>query len=187
MLLNEANEDSHEVRPSGLPLACDRPDGTGRPWAHASGFAPRQPRADNARRGGDRPSSTDLEYRSTHIRRSPIQWFTRCVRPRVARRQRSRAPGAAARANAIVASVRASAVGAVQACEGEMACGVPRVTVPVARRRATRRCGCARPSRRRRGDHLADAALGADGEERHDVLPHPGSADLACGTVGVLG
>jgi hypothetical protein len=61
MLLNEANEDSHEVRPSGLPLACGRPGGAGRPWTYASGFAPRRPGADDARRGGDRPSSTDLE------------------------------------------------------------------------------------------------------------------------------
>ncbi len=35
----------HKVRPSGLPLACGRPDGTGRPWAYPSGFAPRRPRA----------------------------------------------------------------------------------------------------------------------------------------------
>jgi hypothetical protein len=33
LLLNEANEGSHKVRPSGLPLACGRPDGAGRPWA----------------------------------------------------------------------------------------------------------------------------------------------------------
>jgi hypothetical protein len=59
--LNEASTRVHTIRPSGLPLACGRPDGTGRPWAHASGSAPRRPRADDAHRGGDRPSSTDLE------------------------------------------------------------------------------------------------------------------------------
>jgi hypothetical protein len=61
LLLNEASTRVHTIRPSGLPLACGRPDGTGRPWALASGFAPRRPRADDARRGGDRPSSTDLQ------------------------------------------------------------------------------------------------------------------------------
>ena len=58
---NEASTRVQAIRPSGLPLACGRPDGTGRPWARASGFAPRRPRADDARRDGDRPSSTDLE------------------------------------------------------------------------------------------------------------------------------
>ena len=60
--------------PSGLPLACGRPDGTGRPWAHASGFAPRRPRAGRRTpRWGQaiehRPGTT----RSTHTRRSPIR------------------------------------------------------------------------------------------------------------------
>jgi hypothetical protein len=59
--LNEASTRVQAIRPSSLPLACGRPDGTGRPWAHPPGFAPRRPRADNARRGGDRSSSTDLE------------------------------------------------------------------------------------------------------------------------------
>jgi hypothetical protein len=45
----------------GLPQACGRPDGTSSPWADASGFVPRRPKADNARQGGDRPSSTNLE------------------------------------------------------------------------------------------------------------------------------
>src|ERR1035438_6956740 len=48
-------------RPARSSPACGRPDGTGRPWALALGFAPRRPRADDARQGGDRPSSTDLE------------------------------------------------------------------------------------------------------------------------------
>jgi hypothetical protein len=59
--LNETSTRFQAIRPSGLPPACGRPDGTGRPWTFASGFTPRRPRADDARRGGDRPSSTDLE------------------------------------------------------------------------------------------------------------------------------
>ncbi len=39
---------------------------------------------DDARRGGDRPSSTDLKQRSTSSTEPPIALFTRGVRPRVA-------------------------------------------------------------------------------------------------------
>jgi hypothetical protein len=58
---NEPSTRVQAIHPSGLPKACSRPDGTSSPWADASGFAPRRPRADNARRGGDRPLSTNLE------------------------------------------------------------------------------------------------------------------------------
>ena len=64
--LDEASTRVQAIHPSGFPLACDRPDGTGRPWAYPSGFAPRRPGADDARRGGDRPSSTNLELLDQH-------------------------------------------------------------------------------------------------------------------------
>jgi hypothetical protein len=37
-----------------------------------------------------------------------------------------------------------------------------------------------------RGDHFGDASLGAAGEQRRDVLPHPGSANLARNAIRVL-
>ena len=52
--------------PSGLPLACGRPDGTGRPWAFPRASHPADQEPDDARRGGDRPSSTDLELPAQH-------------------------------------------------------------------------------------------------------------------------
>jgi hypothetical protein len=53
------------TRPA-IPLACGRPDGTGRHLGFPPSFAPRRPGADNARRGGDRPSSTDLKLLAQH-------------------------------------------------------------------------------------------------------------------------
>ena len=50
------------------------PGWNGPPLGSTPGFAPRRPRADDARRGGDRPSSTDLELPlNSHFRRSPIR------------------------------------------------------------------------------------------------------------------
>jgi hypothetical protein len=50
-----------------FPLACSRPDGTGRPWAHASGFAPRRPRAGRrAPRWGQAIEHGPGTTRSTH-------------------------------------------------------------------------------------------------------------------------
>jgi len=53
------------TRPA-IPLACGRPDGTSRRFGFPPGFAPRRPGADDARQGGDRPSSTDLELHAQH-------------------------------------------------------------------------------------------------------------------------
>jgi len=53
------------TRPA-IPLACSRPDGTSRRLGFPPGFAPRRPGADDARQGGDRPSSTDLELHAQH-------------------------------------------------------------------------------------------------------------------------
>jgi hypothetical protein len=65
-LLDEASTRIHAIHPAGLPLARSRPDGTGHRFGFPSGFAPRRPGADDARRGGDRPTSTDLELRAQH-------------------------------------------------------------------------------------------------------------------------
>jgi hypothetical protein len=59
--LHEASTRVQAIRPSGLPLACGRSDGTSRPWAFPRASHPADHEPDNARRGGDRPSSTDLE------------------------------------------------------------------------------------------------------------------------------
>jgi hypothetical protein len=65
-LLHEASTRIHAIHPSGLPLARGRPDGTGRRFGFPPSFAPRRPGADDARRGGDRPTSTDLELLAQH-------------------------------------------------------------------------------------------------------------------------
>ena len=60
--LDEASTRVQAIHPSGLPLACDRPDGTGRPWAFPRASHPADQEPNDARRGGDRPSSTDRNY-----------------------------------------------------------------------------------------------------------------------------
>src|SRR6266567_2008656 len=64
------------ANPSGLPRTCGRPDGTGVPWAFPRASHPADQEPDDARRGGDRPPSTDLEQRSRHIRRTSNLAFT---------------------------------------------------------------------------------------------------------------
>src|ERR1019366_5764349 len=59
--LHEASTRVQALRPSGLPLACGHPDGTGRPWTFPRASHPADQEPDNARRGGATPSSTDLE------------------------------------------------------------------------------------------------------------------------------
>jgi len=51
----------HACSPVRSSPACGRPDGTGRPWALRRASHPADQEPDDARRGGDRPSSTDLE------------------------------------------------------------------------------------------------------------------------------
>jgi hypothetical protein len=64
----------HTCSPVRSSPACDRPDGTGRPWAQTRASHPADQEPDDARRDGDRPSSTDLELHAQHhISRSPIQ------------------------------------------------------------------------------------------------------------------
>ena len=61
------------------------PGQNGSPLGFPPSFAPRRPGADDARRGGDRPSSTDLELHAQHhISRSSNRAFSHYVRPRVA-------------------------------------------------------------------------------------------------------
>jgi hypothetical protein len=71
-LLHEASTRVHAIHPSGLPLACGRPDGTGRPWAFPRASHPADQEPNDARRGGDRPSSTNLKQRSTTSAEHPI-------------------------------------------------------------------------------------------------------------------
>jgi hypothetical protein len=71
--LHEASTRVQAILPSGLPLACRRPDGTDRSLGFPLSFGPRRPRADDARQGGDRPSSTDPKQRSTTSAEPPIQ------------------------------------------------------------------------------------------------------------------
>jgi hypothetical protein len=73
------------------------PGWNGPPLDFPPSFAPRRPGADDARRGGDRPTSTDLELRAQHhIGRSSNRWFTHNMRPRVARRAAGARTGSAA-------------------------------------------------------------------------------------------
>ena len=72
--LRGINQGFTRVRPSSLPLACGHPDGTGRPWAFPRASHPADQEPNDARRGGNRPSSTDLELLAQHhISRSPIR------------------------------------------------------------------------------------------------------------------
>jgi hypothetical protein len=51
----------HTCSPVRSSPACGHPDGTGRPWAAPWASHPVGQEPDDARQGGDRPSSTDLE------------------------------------------------------------------------------------------------------------------------------
>jgi hypothetical protein len=62
---HEASTGVQAIHPSGLPLACGPRMERG-PLGFPPSFAPRRLITGNARRGGDRPSSTDLEQRSRH-------------------------------------------------------------------------------------------------------------------------
>jgi hypothetical protein len=85
-LPNEASTRVQAIHPSGLPLARSCPDGTGALGLSPELRTPAGKTPDDARQGGDRPSSTDLKQRSRH---QPNLQSTRLliyVRPRVARR-----------------------------------------------------------------------------------------------------
>jgi len=83
--LTEASTRVQAIHPSGLPLACGHPVGTGSPWALRPGLRtpPTRSRTAHARMGTGHRART-WNYRSTHIRCSPIRQFTQYVRPRVA-------------------------------------------------------------------------------------------------------
>ena len=79
------NQGFKRFHPSDLPLACDPRMETG-----TLGLEPRASHpalTGDARRGGDRPSSTSLKHALRHRHRPSLQScvFTQCVRPRVAR------------------------------------------------------------------------------------------------------
>jgi hypothetical protein len=72
--LYEASTRVQAIRPSGLPLARGRPDGTGRRLGFPPSFAPRRPRAERrTSRWGQAIEHGPGTTRSTHISRSPIQ------------------------------------------------------------------------------------------------------------------
>jgi hypothetical protein len=85
-LLHEASTRVQAIHPTGLPLACG-PRMERAPSGFPPSFAPRRPKPDDARRGGDRPPSTDLKQRSKTSAEPPSCVFTHGVRPRVARRR----------------------------------------------------------------------------------------------------
>jgi hypothetical protein len=82
--LHEASTKVQAIHPSGLPLARHRPDGNEQQLRLSPSFAPRRPEPDNARRGGDRPSSTDLRHALRHLPNLQCCVSTHYVRPRVA-------------------------------------------------------------------------------------------------------
>jgi hypothetical protein len=80
---DEASTEVYAIYPSDLPLACTAWMGQA-----ALGFAlssePRRPGADDARQGGDRPSSTGLKLRLRHQPNLRSARLLINVRPRVA-------------------------------------------------------------------------------------------------------
>jgi hypothetical protein len=72
--LYEASTRVQAIRPSGLPLAYGRPDGTGRRLGFPPSFAPRRPGAGRrTSRWGQAIEHGPGTTRSTHISRSPIR------------------------------------------------------------------------------------------------------------------
>jgi hypothetical protein len=70
--LHEASTRVQAIRPSGLPLARGRPDGTGRRFGFPPSFAPRRPRAGRRTPGwGQAIEHGPGTTRSTHIRVDP--------------------------------------------------------------------------------------------------------------------
>jgi len=94
LLLHEASTRVQAIHPSGLPLARSSPGGTGAASAFPRASNPADEEPDDARRGGDRPSSTDPKQRLRHQPNLQSSVFTRDVRPRVARAKASALPSA---------------------------------------------------------------------------------------------
>jgi hypothetical protein len=82
--LDEASMRVQAIHPSGLPLACGRPDGTGRPWAspEASHPADQEPTGHAGVGPGHRARTWNNALR--HQPNLPSCVFTQHVRPRVA-------------------------------------------------------------------------------------------------------
>ena len=76
-----ASTEVHAIHPSGLPLTCGPPDGTGGPRAYPC--APHPAVTGGARQGGAGPRARARNY-TTDIAGPPIREFTRIVQPRVA-------------------------------------------------------------------------------------------------------
>ena len=72
--LNEASTRVQAIRPSGLPLACGRPDGTGRPWASPGlRTPPTRSRTTHARVGtGHRARTWDYTLNSHQSISNPV-------------------------------------------------------------------------------------------------------------------
>ena len=91
----------NHVHPSGLPLA--RAPGMEPQTLRLSPELRTPPTPAAHDRGGDRPTSTDLEQRSRHQPNLRSCVFTQCVRPRVARRFARLPPSATARPAFVIA------------------------------------------------------------------------------------
>jgi hypothetical protein len=63
----------HVIHPSGLPLACGTRMERAAAWAFPRASNPADQEPDDARRGGDRPTSTDLELPAQHHIRLILQ------------------------------------------------------------------------------------------------------------------
>src|SRR5450755_4690937 len=85
-LLYEASTGVHAIHPSGHSPHLWPPGWNGPPLGFPPSFEPRPAEPDDARRGGDRPSSTDLAQRLRHQPNLQSCVSTRSVRPRVASR-----------------------------------------------------------------------------------------------------
>ena len=85
-LLYEASTGVHAIHPSGHSPRLWPPGWNGPPLGFPPSFEPRPAEPADARRGGDRPSSTDLAHRLRHQPNLQSRVSTRSVRPRVASR-----------------------------------------------------------------------------------------------------
>jgi len=102
-------------------------------------FAPRRHRQRTSRAGTGHRART-WNYRSTHIRRSPIRWFTQCVRPRVARRIGGSIPGSATHLLAIdVALLSTAGIAVVSGSRAAVSSSVATTGASLLSRRETSR------------------------------------------------
>ena len=172
--INEGSSNS-PVRPFPSPATAQ--DGTGRRLGFPPSFAPRRPGADDARRGGDRPPSTDLELLVQHhigLILQSCSSLTACdlasQRGKRARRPRASTPGldAPGASQTTESSKQQSSSGAPDALAARIGHEQPRwrrpARYPANPRAGLDPAGCVRPATRQtRASRCRRAAGSAKG------------------------